>query len=164
MRPFECLLAYAVLLDVGQQLRFLLTAILRAARVVRKRLVALDSFTLRPRSHLLKSTSFILALSSTKLLDKHSTPSLSPLILRRSTHGELEVDDPSGQPLVHLLVRVESVIHATPLLLVQHDLQVLATILRRPRALSHNLDRVHEVAQDGVVHGRQGAGAGTLLR
>lgn len=78
MLPFEGLLAYAVLLDVGQQLRFLLTTMLRAARVGQKQLVALDSFALPSRRHVHKTTCFSLALSSTKLLDNTTQPH-SPL-------------------------------------------------------------------------------------
>lgn len=49
------------------------------------------------------------------------------------------------------------------LLLVEDDLQDLAAILLGAETLADDLDRVDEVVEDGVVHGGEGSGAGSLL-
>ena len=54
-------------------------------------------------------------------------------------------------------------IDTTALLLVQDDLHRLGAVLLGADALADDLDRVDEVTEDGVVHGRQGARAGAFL-
>lgn len=76
---------------------------------------------------------------------------------------ELEVDTLAGQTLVDLRVGVEAVVDTTTLLLVEDDLEELAAVLAGADALADNLDGVDEVGEDGVVDGREGAAARTLL-
>ena len=54
-------------------------------------------------------------------------------------------------------------VNTTTLLLVQDNLQGLAAILLGTDALADDLDGVDQVAEDGVVHGSESAGTGTLL-
>jgi hypothetical protein len=49
------------------------------------------------------------------------------------------------------------------LLLVEHDLEHLATVLLSAQALAHDLNGEDQVGQDGVVHGGQGSRARALL-
>jgi len=85
------------------------------------------------------------------------------LVIRSTAHWELEATDAAGQFPIDLRVSVQSVIHTTTLLLVQHNLQDFASILLGPQSLAHNLDRVDHVSEDSVVHGGQGSRARTLL-
>ena len=84
-------------------------------------------------------------------------------ILWRATHRELKPYTPPCQLLVHLPVRIEPIIHPAPLLLIQHDLQHLTPVLLRPDTLPYDLNRVHDISQDGVVDSSQGSGTGPLL-
>jgi hypothetical protein len=84
-------------------------------------------------------------------------------ILRRTAHWELKPYTPPRQLLVHLPIRIESVIHTAPLLLIQHDLQHLAPVLLRPDPLPHNLDWVHHIRQNRLMDGRECSRARTLL-
>ena len=93
----------------------------------------------------------------------HTPHTHTTLILRRSPQRELEPDPFPRQLPIHLGVRIEPVIHPAALLLVQHDLQHLTAVLARAGALADDLDGVDDVAEDGVVHGRQGAAVGPLL-
>jgi hypothetical protein len=86
-----------------------------------------------------------------------------PLVLNSSTLRELKVNTTTRQFLVDLRVRIESVIHATLLLLIKHNLQDLASILLGPQSLANDLDGVDEVGEDGVVDSSQSSRAGTLL-
>lgn len=76
---------------------------------------------------------------------------------------ELEVDTLASQTLVNLRVGVEAVVDTTTLLLVEDDLEELAAVLTGADALADNLDGVDEVSEDGVVDGREGTAAWTLL-
>ena len=90
-------------------------------------------------------------------------PISARLILRPSTHWELKPHTPPRQPPVHLRIGIQSEIHTSPLLLVQHHLENLTAVFPRASAFADDLDRVDEVGQDGVVYGGEGAGTRTLL-
>lgn len=85
------------------------------------------------------------------------------LVVGGSAHGELEATDTTGQFSVHLRVGVESVVDATSLLLVQDNLQNLASIFLGPEALSNNLDWVDNIGEDCLVDGGQSSAARALL-
>ena len=55
------------------------------------------------------------------------------------------------------------VLHVVLLRLVQVDLDEPAAVQLHADPLAHDLTREHQVLQDGVVHGREGAAPGTLL-
>jgi len=86
------------------------------------------------------------------------------LVLHSSTLRELKVNTTTRQLLVHLRVSIESVIHTTLLLLIEHNLQDLASILLGAQPLADDLDGVDEVGEDGVVHGSECSGTGAFLR
>ena len=88
---------------------------------------------------------------------------LSSLVLHRPSHRKLKSHSPSRQSSIHLRVSIKPVIDSTPLLFIQHHLQRLASILLRPRPLTHNLNRVYQIRQDSVVDGCQSTGSRTLL-
>lgn len=90
--------------------------------------------------------------------------STDSLILRRPTLRELEPNTSPRQLPINLGISIQPIIDSTPLLLIQHDLQHLRPILASPSPLAHNLDGINQIGQDGVMHCRQGAGAGTFLR
>ena len=79
------------------------------------------------------------------------------------THRELKPHASARQLPVNLRIGIQPEVHATPLLLIKHHLQNLAPILLRAHPLPHNLDWVHHVRQDRIVHGGQGAGPGPFL-
>lgn len=54
-------------------------------------------------------------------------------------------------------------VNAATLLLVEDDLERLAAVLLGAGALADNLNGVDEVVEDGLVDGREGAAARTLL-
>lgn len=86
-----------------------------------------------------------------------------PLVLNCSTLGELKVNTTTSQLLIHLGVSIESVIHTTLLLLIEHNLQDLASILLGAQSLAHNFDGVDEISEYGVVDGSESSGTGTFL-
>ena len=67
----------------------------------------------------------------------------SHLVLHWPSHWELKTNTTSSQPSIHLRVSIESVVDPTPLLLIQHNLQHLASVLLRPGPLADNLNRVN---------------------
>jgi hypothetical protein len=67
------------------------------------------------------------------------------------------------QPSVDLGVGIESVVHATSLLLVKNNLQGLGTIFLRSDALSDDLNRVDEVGEDSIMNSGECSGTRTLL-
>lgn len=77
------------------------------------------------------------------------------LVLGAAGLRELKGDATARQAAVDLRVRVEPVVDAAALLLVEDDLEHLRTVLLGAQALADNLNRVDEVGEDGVVHGRQ---------
>lgn len=98
---------------------------------------------------------------------KLPAPAFSPYALQArlgTTLRELEVDTLTGQPLVHLGVSVEPVVHTTSLLLIEHDLEDLAAVLTSAHTLSDNLHWVDEVCQDGIVDSGESARTWALLR
>lgn len=85
------------------------------------------------------------------------------LIIHSAADRELEAANTTGQFPVDLGVSVESVVHTTTLLLVQNDLQNLASVLLGSESLSDNLDGVNNILEDSVVDGGQSSAARTLL-
>ena len=84
-------------------------------------------------------------------------------ILWRTTHRELKHYTPPRQLLVHLPIRIQSVINTTPLLLIQYNLQQFTPVLLCPNSLPYNLNRVHHIRQDRVMNSSKGSGARTFL-
>lgn len=80
-----------------------------------------------------------------------------------SSLRELKVDTLACQTLVDFGVGVETVVDTATLLLIENDLEDLATILLGAQPLSDNLDGVDEISEDGVVHGGQSTRAWALL-
>ena len=95
--------------------------------------------------------------AATRLFPRH------PLVLNSTTLRELKVNTTTRQLLVHLRVRIESVINTTLLLLIEHHLQDLASILLGAQPLADNLNGKNEVGEDRVVDGSECSGTGTLL-
>lgn len=85
------------------------------------------------------------------------------LIVGNAALRELEHHVATRQPPVDLGVGVQTVVDTTTLLLVQDDLDDLAAVLLGANTLAHNLHRVDNVGQDGVVDRGQGARARALL-
>lgn len=86
-----------------------------------------------------------------------------PLVFNSSALRELKVNTTAGQLLVHLRVSIESVIHTTLLLLIEHNLQDFASILLGAQSLADDLNRIDQVGKDGVVDGSESSGTGALL-
>lgn len=85
------------------------------------------------------------------------------LVFSRSPQRELKPDPLPRQLSIHLRVSIKPIINPSPLLLIQHHFQHLTPILPRPRPLPHNLNRVHHVSQNRIVHGGQGAAVRAFL-
>lgn len=77
---------------------------------------------------------------------------------------ELKHNMLARQLLIDLAERIDLIVDASALLRVQEDLDDFMAVLFGADALADDLGRVHEVGQDRVVHGRQGARARALLR
>ena len=97
-------------------------------------------------------------------------PPLQPACLNILRHlelggvlGELKDDGAASESPVDLGVRVQAVVDATALLLVEDDLEGLGAVLLGAETLADDLDGVDEVGQDGVVDSSQGARTGALL-
>ncbi len=88
---------------------------------------------------------------------------MTRLVLSHTALRELKVDALAREALVDLRVGIQPVVNTTPLLLVENNLQNLASILTRPHALANNLDRVHQVVEDSVVDSSERPGARALL-
>ena len=73
---------------------------------------------------------------------------------------ELELHLLGGQLLVHRGEGVKLGLDVDLVLRVQIHLQLLGAVDAAPHALAHDLRRVHEVLQNGVLHGGERAGAG----
>jgi len=89
---------------------------------------------------------------------------LSLVVAAGLWHRELEVDVGAGQALVHLGVCIQAVVDRSALLLVQDDARDAAAVNALEAAATDNLDRVHEIGEDGVVNRLESAGARALLR
>lgn len=76
---------------------------------------------------------------------------------------ELEDNTTAGEAAVDLRVGIQPVVNTTALLLVEDDLEDLGAVLLGAEALADDLDGVDEVGQDGIVDGRESAGARALL-
>ena len=94
----------------------------------------------------------------------HEKTSINQSILCRSTKRELEIDPLPRQTPIDLGISIETIIDASPLLLVQDDFQDLTAVLAGLDAFPDDLDGVDDVGQDGVVHGRQRARVRPFLR
>mmetsp|Transcript_34727 Transcript_34727/g.86650 ORF Transcript_34727/g.86650 Transcript_34727/m.86650 type:complete len:236 (+) Transcript_34727:403-1110(+) len=79
-------------------------------------------------------------------------------------HRELEARLLAGELLVNAAEGVELVLDVGRLLGVQVDFKQLRAVGAVARVLAHDLGRVDEILQDGVVHGGERAGHGPLLR
>ena len=73
---------------------------------------------------------------------------------------ELELHLLGGQLLVHRGEGIKLGLDVDLVLRVQIHLQLLGAVDAAPHALAHDLRRVHEVLQNGVLHGGERAGAG----
>jgi hypothetical protein len=67
------------------------------------------------------------------------------LIITHPSYGKLKPYSFPRELLVHLGVSIQSEIHASSLLLVQHHLQHFAPILPRSGTLADNLDGIDDV-------------------
>jgi len=85
------------------------------------------------------------------------------LVIRSAGLRELEDNATARQPSVDLGVSVQSVVDATPLLLVQDHLERSAAVLLGAETLADDLDGVDQVGEDGIVDGGEGARARALL-
>ena len=92
-----------------------------------------------------------------------ATTFLIHLVIRSSAHWELKATNTAGQFSVHLRVSIESVVHTAALLLIENDLQDLASVLLCSESLSNNLDWVNDVGENGLVDRGQSSAARTLL-
>lgn len=90
-------------------------------------------------------------------------PSSTDLVFRSSAHRKLKPHTPSSQLPVNLPISIKSVIHTTLLLLIENDFQHLTPVLLRPDSLSHNLNRIHHIRQDRIMHRCQSTRAGSFL-
>merc|ERR1711981_1114581 len=88
---------------------------------------------------------------------------MTTLVLASTRLWELKVDALARKALVDLRVGVKAVVDATTLLLVQHDLEQLLTILLGTQTLADDLDWVDKVVKDSVVDSGEGTRAWTLL-
>lgn len=86
------------------------------------------------------------------------------LVFSTTAHWELKIAGSAGQLAVDLRVRVQAVVDTTSFLLVKNHLQDLAAILLGAQPLANDLDRVHNIGQDSIVHCGQGSRTGSLLR
>lgn len=85
------------------------------------------------------------------------------LVLLTTTDWELKSTRSTSQLSVHLSVGIESVVHTTSLLLIQNNLQHLASILLSSQSLADNLNRVDHISEDSVVDGSKCSGTRSLL-
>src|ERR1700761_4291020 len=85
------------------------------------------------------------------------------LVLSSTTLRKFEIYTSACQSSVNLRIGIESVIHTSLLLLIEHHLQNLATIFFGAETLANNLDWEDQISEDGVVDGGQCSGAGSLL-
>ena len=85
------------------------------------------------------------------------------LVVRSRALGELEVDGLASEALVDLRVGVEPVVDAATLLLVEHNLELLAAVLLGAETLADNLNGVDEIGEDRVVDRGEGSRARALL-
>lgn len=86
------------------------------------------------------------------------------LVFSSASQRELKSDPFPRQLPIHLRISIKSIIHPASLFLIQYHFQHLTAVLPRPRPLSHNLNRVHYIAQDRIVHGSQGTRMWAFLR
>jgi hypothetical protein len=89
---------------------------------------------------------------------------MADLVIGSTTLRELKTNATPSQLSVDFGVSIESVINTSLLLLIQHNLQDLASILLGTETLTNNFDGVYEVVKDGIVNGGQSSGTRSLLR
>lgn len=102
------------------------------------------------------------AAPSLQLLDSHYHIA-EALVILTTADGEFETTGSASEFPVDLRVGIESVVNTTSLLLVQDNLQNLASILLGSQSLSNNLDGVYDISQDSIVDGGQSSGTRSLL-
>lgn len=85
----------------------------------------------------------------------HNVVVFDALVFASTALGELKVDALASESLVHLRICVESVVNATPLFLVEYNLEQLLPVLLGAQALANDLYWIDEIVQDGVVDGSE---------
>lgn len=85
------------------------------------------------------------------------------LIITTTPLRKLKNHTASSQPLINLTISIKSMIYTTLLLLVQNDLQNTTAIFLGAYTLADNIHGIHEIGEDGVVHGGEGTGPGSFL-
>lgn len=93
----------------------------------------------------------------------HTNMLENPLVILATADWEFETTGSASEFPVDLRVGIESVVNTTSFLLVQDNLQDLASILLGSQSLSNNLDGVDNISQDGIVDGGQSSGSWSLL-
>lgn len=88
---------------------------------------------------------------------------LSTLLLCVRSSRELKVDTLARQTLVHLAVRVQTVVDASTLLVVKEHLENLLAVRLCSDTLADNLDGVDEITEDSVVDSRECSRTRSLL-
>lgn len=88
---------------------------------------------------------------------------MNNLVFSGASLWELESDGTASQSLVNIRVGVESVINTSLLLLIEDNLQDLASILLGAETLSDNLNWVDDIGKDSIVDSSQSSGTRTLL-
>ena len=85
------------------------------------------------------------------------------LVLGGTTLRELKSNTTTCESSVDFRVGIESVINTSLLLLVQNNLENLATVLLGAETLANNLNWEDEIGEDGVVDSSECSGTGSLL-
>lgn len=88
---------------------------------------------------------------------------MAHLVLSSSALGELKANTTASQLLVDLRVGIKSVVNTSLLLLIENNLQDLATVFLGAETLADNLNGVDEIVEDGIVDCSECSGAGALL-
>ena len=78
----------------------------------------------------------------------------------RVDNGELEDDVLVGEGVVHGGEGIELSLGVDHVLLIQIHLQQLSSVSAVAGALAHDLGGVHNILQNALLHGGEGAGAG----
>ena len=68
---------------------------------------------------------------------------------------KLEINSLASESLVDLTVCIESIVDATPLLLIQYYLRYLRSIFASPDALAHYFHRINKIVQYGIMNSCQ---------
>ena len=80
-----------------------------------------------------------------------------------SSHRKLKAHTPPRQLPVHLRVDIQSMIHPSAFLLIQHNFRNFAPVLSCTNPLTHNLDWIYDILQDSFMNsGKSSAGRSFL--